>query len=293
MPTGHLDVSTTRTVTSRQSLQSFIHTTSIVYSPITHFLTLAFAKTTSNFTATRTSPRTFGISLPDNHRIRVRIKLTFFSGHLQYLKVGNCASMSRPRLTSTQWQARCPSLNSYRHGFATITCNPASAMGQKVRPELAADAKKAQDRVNAAEDSSDSYPTQRSSLIPRGSSESTSTTLPSYSEQSDQPPTYSRAGRSTRQSNPPAEPVPRASPGSASNPPAGVSAASISAIMATSSSENDKMHSKRSKKVNDWNEDSTYKSKLAKMTGSGRNWNYFGADIEQYGNPFKRFGRKK
>ena len=63
--------------------------------------------------------------------------------------------------------------------------------------------------------------------------------------------------------------------------------------MATSSSENDKMHSKRSKKVNDWNEDSTYKSRLAKMTGSGRNWNYFGADIEQYGNPFKRFGKKK
>jgi hypothetical protein len=159
--------------------------------------------------------------------------------------------------------------------------------------ELAADASKAQEQVDAAEKSTSSNSRQQPSLLPRSSLESTATTLPSYSEQPDQPPTYSRTGTSSRPRNPPAQPQPRVTPSSAPNPPHGVSAASISAIMATSSSENDKMHSKRSKKVNDWNEDSTYKSRLAKMTGSGRNWNYFGADIEQYGNPFKRFGRKK
>ncbi|KAM0724323.1 hypothetical protein Q7P37_000205 [Cladosporium fusiforme] len=77
-----------------------------------------------------------------------------------------------------------------------------------------------------------------------------------------------------------------------SQQPPGPSAAAISAVMATSSSENDKMHSKkREKKVDDWSEDSTYKGKLARMTGSTRKWNYFGADIGE--NPFKRFGRKK
>lgn len=164
---------------------------------------------------------------------------------------------------------------------------------QEARPELMADAKQTQDQVNEAETSTSSSSGQRAALPPRSSLESTATTLPSYSEQSDRPPTYSRVGMSSRQGKTPAEPLPRATPSSTSDPPAGVSAASISAIMATSSSENDKMHSKRSKKVNDWNEDSTYKSRLAKMTGSGRNWNYFGADIEQYGNPLKRFGRKK
>jgi hypothetical protein len=164
---------------------------------------------------------------------------------------------------------------------------------QEARPELMADAKQTDDQVSQAEKSTSSSSVQRASLLPRSSLESTATTLPSYSEQSDRPPTYSRAGMSSTQKNSTAEPLPRATPNRASNPPHGVSAASISAIMATSSSENDKMHSKRSKKVNDWNEDSTYKSRLAKMTGSGRNWNYFGADIEQYGNPLKRFGRKK
>jgi hypothetical protein len=151
---------------------------------------------------------------------------------------------------------------------------------QEARSELAPDVNRAHEQINAADDSTSPTSRQQPSPIPRGSLESTATTLPSYSEQSDGPPTYSRAGMSS-------------TPNRASNPPHGASAASISAIMATSSSENDKMHSKRSKKVNDWNEDSTYKSRLAKMTGSGRNWNYFGADIEQYGNPFERFGRKK
>jgi hypothetical protein len=164
---------------------------------------------------------------------------------------------------------------------------------QEARLESAPDASKAQEQTNAAEKSTSSSSKQQSPPLQRGSLESTATTLPSYGQQSDQLPLCSRAGRSSKQQNLPTEPMPRASSGSASNPPAGVSAASISAIMATSSSENDKMHSKRSKKVNDWNEDNTYKSRLAKMTGSGRNWNYFGADIEQYGNPFKRFGRKK
>ncbi|KAM0700141.1 hypothetical protein Q7P36_000353 [Cladosporium allicinum] len=164
---------------------------------------------------------------------------------------------------------------------------------QEARSELVADATKTQDHIDTSGKVASSSSRQQPSPPPRSSLESTATTLPSYKEQFDRPPTYSSAGMSSRQSNPPAKPVPRASSGSISNPPHGVSAASISAIMATSSSENDKMHSKRSKKVNDWNEDSTYKSRLAKMTGSGRNWNYFGADIEQYGNPFKRFGRKK
>jgi hypothetical protein len=195
----------------------------------------------------------------------------------------------------TTSQALCPSLTLCHPDLAAVTCNSAHIMGgeQEARSELAPDVNRAHEQINAADDSTSPTSRQQPSPIPRGSLESTATTLPSYSEQSDGPPTYSRAGMSSRQAIPTAEPLPRATPNRASNPPHGASAASISAIMATSSSENDKMHSKRSKKVNDWNEDSTYKSRLAKMTGSGRNWNYFGADIEQYGNPFERFGRKK
>lgn len=120
----------------------------------------------------------------------------------------------------------------------------------------------------------------------KSSMESTATSLPPYREQSIQPPRYSSKGLPSEQPSASREPKPRAQPSSS-----GVSAAAISAVMATSSSENDKMHSKRTKKVDDWNKDNTYKGKLARMTGSERKWNYFGADVGE--NPFKRFGRKK
>lgn len=165
---------------------------------------------------------------------------------------------------------------------------------QEARSELTADRNKTQEQVNAAENNTSSTSEQRQSFHPRDSFESIATMLPSYSEQSAPPPSYSHSSSSSRQKRTVADFVPRATPNNASNPPHGVSAASISAVMATSSSENDKMHLKGSKKVDDWNEDSTFKSRLAKLNnGSGRNWNYFGADIEQYGNPFKRLGRKK
>lgn len=121
----------------------------------------------------------------------------------------------------------------------------------------------------------------------RRSMESRATTLPSYREQSDQPPSYGAAKAQSGEPSTSEKQKPRAQPTSS----AGVSAAAISAVMATSSSENDKMHSKRPKKVDDWNKDSTYKGKLARMTGSTSKWNYFGADVGE--NPFKRFGRKK
>jgi hypothetical protein len=281
-------------VTSRQQPPvAYPHyITSVVSSSITN---LATDTGKDNFQLHRnaTTPRNSGILLPDNHR--ASSGLVSFSGPLQHLKVVKYASMSQPQ--TDQRSVTNALFKSWCHpDLASIAGDPGSTMGseQEARSELASGANEAHEQINTAEKSTSSSSRQQSSPLPRSSLESIATKLPSYSEQSTQPPTYSSsAGRSSRKSIPPAEPVPRASPGSASNPPHGVSAASISAIMATSSSENDKMHSKRSKKVNDWNEDSTYKSRLAKMTGSGRNWNYFGADIEQYGNPFKRFGRKK
>jgi hypothetical protein len=120
----------------------------------------------------------------------------------------------------------------------------------------------------------------------RTSQESTATTLPSYNQSSTRPPTYSDAGiYSKRQSHSnSSQPKPPTQP---------FNAAAVNAIMATSSSSTDKMHSKRgsSRKVDDWNEDPTYKSRLASMVGSTRKWNYFGADIG--GNPFRRLGKKK
>lgn len=148
------------------------------------------------------------------------------------------------------------------------------ANDQDVRPEAKAD-------TNASEKQPDK------ALDPRSSIESRATTLPSYREQTDQPPSYGAAKAPSGGSSTAEKPKPRAQP--SGNP--GVSAAAISAVMATSSSENDKMHSKRPKKVDDWNKDSTYKGKLARMTGSTSKWNYFGADVGE--NPFKRFGRKK
>lgn len=131
----------------------------------------------------------------------------------------------------------------------------------------------------------------QASLAKRNGLGSTATSLPSYSEHAERPPTYSgaslRGGQGTSGTS---RPIPDES--GLSNP-SGVSATAISAIMATRSSENDKMHSKGPKKVDDWNKDSTFKGKLASMKGSTSKWNYFGADVEQYGNPFKKLGRKK
>lgn len=121
----------------------------------------------------------------------------------------------------------------------------------------------------------------------RSSLESTATTLPPYSQHSARPPSYNDAGIYASCSTPSAttqsQSKPRGQP---------FSAASLSAVMATSSSSTDKMHSRSgSRKVDDWNEDSTYKSKLASMKGSStRKWNYFGADIG--GNPFKRSSKR-
>jgi len=167
---------------------------------------------------------------------------------------------------------------------------------QEARTGQAEDAKKTQDQMNATDESTSSNSGPRPSLLQRASFESTATTLPPYSEQPVQPPSYSQSGAPSKKRLTVADFVPHATPSSASsNQRHGVSAASVSAVMASSSSENDKMHSKRSsQKVDDWNEDPTFRARLAKLNnGSKRNWNYFGADIEQYGNPFGRFGRKK
>ena len=108
--------------------------------------------------------------------------------------------------------------------------------------------------------------------------------LLSYDQPSDRAPKYNDAGIYATRPNPSTQPK---SKSSRTNQP--VSAASLNAIMATSSSSTDKMHSQpsSSRKVDDWNEDPTYRSKLASMVGtSKRKWNYFGADIG--GNPFRR-----
>jgi hypothetical protein len=111
-------------------------------------------------------------------------------------------------------------------------------------------------------------------------------TLLSYDQPSKLAPKYNDAGIYATRPNPSAQPKPPANPNKQP-----VSAAALSAVMATSTSSTDKMHSQpsSSRKVNDWNEDPTYRSRLASMVGSTRKWNYFGADIG--GNPFGR-GKK-
>lgn len=122
----------------------------------------------------------------------------------------------------------------------------------------------------------------------RSSFDSTAPTLLSYDQDSDRIPRYNDAGIYASRPNPSTQLKPRASP---SRQPVG--AAAVNAVMATSSSSTDKMHSQpsSSRKVDDWNEDPTYKSKLASMVGSTRKWNYFGADIG--GNPFRRSSGRK
>ncbi|KAG9562627.1 hypothetical protein KCU71_g7417, partial [Aureobasidium melanogenum] len=133
---------------------------------------------------------------------------------------------------------------------------------------------------------------RRPSIPTRSSLESAATTLPTYNEGSDRPPTYSQSdltlgqSTSTRRSKAPAH-ISNASSSSGPN------AAAVRAMFAPSDPRTDKMHTTRPKKVEDYDEDPTYKGKLARMTGSTSKWNYFGHDIEQYGNPFKSLRRKK
>lgn len=126
---------------------------------------------------------------------------------------------------------------------------------------------------------------QRGSVLSRSSIESTATTLPLYHERPDQPPSYSPASIRRADTSTPRDDRAQAKHSSVSQP-SGPNAAAVSAMLATSSSSTDKMHSRHPSTVDDWNEDPTYKGKLARMTGSSRKWNYFGADIGP--NPFKR-----
>lgn len=65
-------------------------------------------------------------------------------------------------------------------------------------------------------------------------------------------------------------------------------------MLSTSSASTDKMHTHHQQRVEDWNEDPTYRQKVASKGGlSSSKWNYFGAEIGQYGNPFKSLSRKK
>lgn len=136
-----------------------------------------------------------------------------------------------------------------------------------------------QSTTNTDNPQDQSNPTSKSDIPP---------TLLSYDPTSNHPSKYNDAGiyatrpnasTSNQQTRPHPQPNPRNQP---------ISAASLTAVMATSSSSTDKMHSQpsSSRKVDDWNEDPTYKSRLASMVGSTRKWNYFGADIG--GNPFRR-----
>ncbi|KAH0013787.1 hypothetical protein KCU78_g9014, partial [Aureobasidium melanogenum] len=131
----------------------------------------------------------------------------------------------------------------------------------------------------------------RPSLRTRSSLESTATTLPPYNESSDRPPTYNGSdlplGQSTftNRSKAPAH-IPNTSSSDGPN------AAAVRAMFAPSDPRTDKMHTTRPKKVEDYDEDPTYKGKLSRMTGSTSKWNYFGHDIGQYGNPFKSLRRK-
>lgn len=133
---------------------------------------------------------------------------------------------------------------------------------------------------------------RRTSLPTKSSLESTATTLPSYNEGSDRPPTYSN------NNSPSGQPKSTGNPRAAAHVPtasssSGPNAAAVRAMFAPSDPRTDKMHTTRPKKVEDYDEDPTYTGKLARMTGSTSKWNYFGHDIEQYGNPFKSLRRKK
>ena len=161
-------------------------------------------------------------------------------------------------------------------------------VNQGTQPESIADAENARHQTTGEPKCTGLSSRDRKPILSKSSTESTAPTLLSYSEQSGQPSKYNDAGIYARYSHPSAHSKPRANP---QYQP--VSASAVNAVMATSSSSTDKMHSQRSssRKVDDWNEDPTYKSKLASMVGSTRKWNYFGADIG--GNPFRRSGGRK
>jgi hypothetical protein len=150
------------------------------------------------------------------------------------------------------------------------------------QPQSAMNAVKPREETNKCEESMSSTSKERPYQ------ENTAPALLSYDQQSDQPPKYNDAGIYATRQNPSTQPKPRLN---SSNGP--VNAAAVNAVMATSSSSTDKMHSQpsTSRKVDDWNADPTYQSRLASMVGSTRKWNYFGADVG--GNPFRRSGGKK
>ncbi|KAK6008544.1 hypothetical protein QM012_000447 [Aureobasidium pullulans] len=130
------------------------------------------------------------------------------------------------------------------------------------------------------------------SLSTRNSMESTATTLPPYCEGSDRPPKYSSSGLPLEYSRSAGLSKAQAHASDASSS-SGPNAAAVRAMFAPSDPRTDKMHTTRPKKTENYDEDPTYKGKLARMTGSTSKWNYFGHDIEQYGNPFKSLRRKK
>lgn len=133
---------------------------------------------------------------------------------------------------------------------------------------------------------------KRQSSPTRSSLESTTTILPPYNENPDRPRTRSDSSLPLGQSNSTRRPKAKAHAFNASSS-SGPNAAAVRAVFAPSDPRTDKMHTTRPKKVEDYDEDPTYKGKLARMTGSTSKWNYFGHDIEQYGNPFKSLMRKK
>lgn len=122
---------------------------------------------------------------------------------------------------------------------------------------------------------------------PRSSLDSTATELPAYRRHPDRPPSYNKSRIYDHWRN-----VSEGYAGPSNSKGRPFDATAVNAVLATSSSNTDKMHSKPSGRVEDWNEDSTYKSRLRKLgQGSSRKWNYFGADIG--GNPFRRSGKDK
>ncbi|GAB7332473.1 hypothetical protein MBLNU13_g04270t1 [Cladosporium sp. NU13] len=159
---------------------------------------------------------------------------------------------------------------------------------EDTRPHSAAKADRSQEQSRATEKSTPSDSQNQSPSPLSGTAQSSTPSLLSYDAPPNLTPKYNDAGiyatrpnpsTSTQQTKPHPQPNPRNQP---------ISAASLNAVMATSSSSTDKMHSQplSSRKVDNWNEDPTYKSRLASMVGSTRKWNYFGADIG--GNPFRR-----
>ncbi|CAD0099587.1 unnamed protein product [Aureobasidium mustum] len=151
------------------------------------------------------------------------------------------------------------------------------------------DSVKPEEKSNTFEEATTVQTKRRPSFATRSSLESTATTLPSYSGVSDQPPAYSGSALPSSSAGKLKAQAHTSNASSSSGP----NAAAVRAMFAPPDPRTDKMHTTRPKRVENYDEDPTYKGKLARMTGSTSKWNYFGHDIEQYGNPFKSLRRKK